>query len=455
MHYRVLIIDDEHLIRISLREGLRDAGYRVESAETIQEGLALIEQFKPDVVLLDNCLGEIQGKDYIGAIKKLDEDIQLIMITAYGFVSQAVEVIKLGAYDYVQKPFDIEEIDITIQRAMEGLSRRRQLSLISEARPTLVGESPQMLQIKKQIDILAHNDNVDVLVRGETGTGKEVVVNLIHSTSARSGFPLVKINCGAIPDSLLESELFGYEKGAFTGALKTKKGLIEWANGGTVFLDEIGELPLLMQTKLLSFLEDRKFKRVGGLVDIEVNVRVVAATNRHLEKAIETGLFRQDLFYRLNVMQIHLPPLRERREDIEPLSALFLEHFNRKLGKNVTGIAPEFLHDLTQYPWKGNVRELKNVLERAVLFCEGNMLEDPGQLFEEWENSSVTKPSAPQSGQWPLKDLSRPIDLQKEVESFELAYIRKALALCGGNHSKAAELLGCTRFTLRRRLDRI
>jgi len=452
MKYRVLVIDDEYLIRVSLREGLQDLGYQVWVAETMEEGLALAEQIKPAVVLLDNQLGDGFGMDYLETIKKLDGDIQVIMITAYGSVSQAVQAVRRGAYDYVQKPFDVDVIDITIRRALDHLNSRRHIALLSGEPPQLVGESPALQQIKRQIEVLARQDNVDVLVRGETGTGKEVVVNQIHSKSGRRDFPLVKINCGAIPDNLLESELFGYERGAFTGANKSKKGLIDLADGGTVFLDEIGEMPLNMQVKLLNFLEDRKFKRVGGLTDLEVSVRVIAATNRPLEQAIKEGKFREDLFYRLNVVQIHLPPLRKRREDIILLCDFYLQNFNRKLGKNVREIAPTLLEELLHHEWKGNVRELKNVLERAVLFCEGELLEHNGQPLVEG-GGRPPKHLPPDAPAWPLADLSRPLDLPRELERLELFYIRQALDLCQGNHSKAAELLGISRFALRRRLE--
>ena len=450
MQYRVLIIDDEYLIRISLKEGLTDLGYLTRETETIREGLALAEQFKPDVVILDNRLGDALGMEYIESIKKIDEDIQIIIITAYGSVSQAVQAIRRGAYDYVQKPFDIEAIDIVIRRALEELKRRRRLELLSSgAMPDLIGESPQMKRVKKQIELLSAKDGVDLLIRGETGTGKGVVACQIHQKSGRRNFPMVKINCSAIPENLFESELFGHEKGAFTGASARKKGLFELANEGTIFLDEIGDMPLSMQAKLLTFLEDRKFRRVGGLGDVEVNVRVIAATNHPLEQAIREKTFREDLFFRLNAVQIDLAPLRERREDIEPLCRYYLDFFNRKLGKNIGSISPSFLHKLMRYSWKGNVRELRNVLERAVLFCDGDVLEHTGQLLEEGADAP---PPAENGQSWPMKDLSRPIDLQAELRELEGAYIRKALKQTGNNYSKAAKLLGYSRFSLRRRM---
>lgn len=449
MKYKVLVIDDELLIRMSLESGLSDLGYQVRCADTISEGLSLAAKLHPDAILLDNRVGEERGIDRIPDFKKLDEDVILILMTAYGSVSQAVEAMKLGVSHYVQKTFDLDEIDLVITRAMEQLLSRRSLELMKLRPRKLLGESSAICRIRQEIRVLAENDNVDILICGETGTGKEVVVNTIHEQSSRHDKPLVKINCGAIPENLLESELFGHEKGSFTGADKTKKGLIELANGGTVFLDEVGELPLAMQAKLLTFLEDRSFKRVGGLQDIEVNIRVAAATNRDLEAEVQKGRFREDLYYRLNVMQIRIPPLRERPEDIPVLCRFYLQHFNRKFNKSLQDIAPEFLALLQSYYWKGNVRELRNVMERCVLFSRQSVLtgEETGL-----DTLLAVRPRA--GGSFPMHDLSQQsIDLKHEVDAFERAYIDQAMQLSGGNLSQAAQMLGCTRFTLKRRLE--
>lgn len=449
MKYKVLVIDDEPLIRMSLESGLSDLGYQVCCTDTIGEGLSLAARLHPDAVLLDNRVGAERGIDHITDFQKLDEDMILILMTAYGSVSQAVEAMKLGVSHYVQKPFDLDEIDLVITRAMEQLLSRRSLELMKLRPRKLLGESSAICRIRQEIRVLAENDNVDILICGETGTGKEVVVNTIHEQSSRHDKPLVKINCGAIPENLLESELFGHEKGSFTGADKTKKGLIELANGGTVFLDEVGELPLAMQAKLLTFLEDRSFKRVGGLQDIEVNIRVAAATNRDLEAEVQKGRFREDLYYRLNVMQIHIPPLRERSEDIPVLCRFYLQHFNRKFNKSLQDIAPEFLTLLQGYYWKGNVRELRNVMERCVLFSRQSVLtgEETGL-----DTLLAVRPRA--GGSFPMHDLAQQgIDLKREVDAFERTYIDRAMQLSGGNLSQAAQLLGCTRFTLKRRLE--
>lgn len=449
MKYKVLVIDDELLIRMSLESGLSDLGYQVRCADTISEGLSLAAKLHPDAILLDNRVGEERGIDRIPDFKKLDEDVILILMTAYGSVSQAVEAMKLGVSHYVQKPFDLDEIDLVITRAMEQLLSRRSLELMKLRPRKLLGESSAICRIRQEIRVLAENDNVDILICGETGTGKEVVVNTIHEQSSRHDKPLVKINCGAIPENLLESELFGHEKGSFTGADKTKKGLIELANGGTVFLDEVGELPLAMQAKLLTFLEDRSFKRVGGLQDIEVNIRVAAATNRDLEAEVQKGRFREDLYYRLNVMQIRIPPLRERPEDIPVLCRFYLQHFNRKFNKSLQDIAPEFLALLQSYYWKGNVRELRNVMERCVLFSRQSVL-----TGEETDLDTLLAVRPRAGGSFPMHDLSQQsIDLKHEVDAFERAYIDQAMQLSGGNLSQAAQMLGCTRFTLKRRLE--
>lgn len=449
MKYKVLVIDDEPLIRMSLESGLSDLGYQVCCTDTIGEGLSLAARLHPDAVLLDNRVGAERGIDHITDFQKLDEDMILILMTAYGSVSQAVEAMKLGVSHYAEKPFDLDEIDLVITRAMEQLLSRRSLELMKLRPRKLLGESSAICRIRQEIRVLAENDNVDILICGETGTGKEVVVNTIHEQSSRHDKPLVKINCGAIPENLLESELFGHEKGSFTGADKTKKGLIELANGGTVFLDEVGELPLAMQAKLLTFLEDRSFKRVGGLQDIEVNIRVAAATNRDLEAEVQKGRFREDLYYRLNVMQIHIPPLRERPEDIPVLCRFYLQHFNRKFNKSLQDIAPEFLTLLQGYYWKGNVRELRNVMERCVLFSRQSVLtgEETGL-----DTLLAVRPRA--GGSFPMHDLAQQgIDLKREVDAFERTYIDRAMQLSGGNLSQAAQLLGCTRFTLKRRLE--
>ncbi len=454
MKHKILVIDDEFLIRMSLESGLEDLGYQVRCVESAAEGLSAMEEIHPDVILLDNRLGSDTGLSHIAEFRALDEDIIIILMTAYGSIQNAVEAMKLGVSHYIQKPFDLEEIDLIIRRGMEQRSRQRSLDLMKLRTKKLIGESEAMRRIREEIRILAENDNVDILICGETGTGKEVVVNTIHENSSRAKEPLVKINCGAIPENLIESELFGYEKGAFTGAAKMKKGLIELADGGTIFFDEIGELPLAMQAELLTFLEDRKIRRVGGLRDIEVNVRVAAATNRILEDEVAEGRFREDLYYRLNVMQIRIPPLRERKSDIPLLVRYYMEYFNRKFNKNLKDIRPDFLQKLSEYYWKGNVRELRNVMERTVLFSRGDMLTGEENIAFTPMTAERDRQQKISEGAFPLKDLEKEtIDLKKETELLERTYIEKAMELSEGNMSRAAQMLGMSRFALKRRLE--
>lgn len=447
---KILVVDDEFLIRYTLEEGLKDRGYDAKSAGTIEEAVECVKKFHPNVVILDNLLEHSVGMDEIATFKNMDEDIQVILMTAYGSVSQAVEATKRGAYDYVLKPFDVDEIDFIIKRCLEQMKRRDSLEFLKGKSQDFTGISEAVCQIRSQIKVLGENSSVNVLIRGETGTGKEVVARQIHDCSDRRENLMVRINCGAIPENLLESELFGYEKGAFAGALKTKKGLIELANGGTVFLDEIGELPLAMQTKLLTFLDDRKYKRIGGLEDIELDVRVIAATNRNLERAIVQGQFREDLFYRLNVMQIVIPPLRERREDIPALCDYYLDYYNKSFAKNIERVEPDFMRELILYDWKGNVRELKNIFERCFLFSQGNVLEKHVEL------TPVEKTETGGHGNcYYLKDLEKgPISLEQEVLVLEKLYMNQALKISNNNLTKAAALLGTTRFSIKRKMER-
>lgn len=447
---KILVVDDEFLIRYTLEEGLKDRGYDAKSAGTIEEAVECVKKFHPNVVILDNLLEHSVGMDEIATFKNMDEDIQVILMTAYGSVSQAVEATKRGAYDYVLKPFDVDEIDFIIKRCLEQMKRRDSLEFLKGKSQDFTGISEAVCQIRSQIKVLGENSSVNVLIRGETGTGKEVVARQIHDCSDRRENLMARINCGAIPENLLESELFGYEKGAFAGALKTKKGLIELANGGTVFLDEIGELPLAMQTKLLTFLDDRKYKRIGGLEDIELDVRVIAATNRNLERAIAQGQFREDLFYRLNVMQIVIPPLRERREDIPALCDYYLDYYNKSFAKNIERVEPDFMRELILYDWKGNVRELKNIFERCFLFSQGNVLEKHVEL------TPVEKTETGGHGNcYYLKDLEKgPISLEQEVLVLEKLYMNQALKISNNNLTKAAALLGTTRFSIKRKMER-
>lgn len=331
----------------------------------------------------------------------------------------------------------------------ETNSPRSQVFLEGDVKE-FVGSSDQATQIRNHIQILGRNSSINVLVRGETGSGKEVVAYLIHACSDRRDQPMVRINCSQIPDNLMESELFGIERGAFAGAMRTKKGLIELAEGGTVFLDGIGELPLPMQTKLLAFLDHKKFKRVGGIEDIEVDARVIAATARNLELGVQKGEFRKDLLYRINAMEIVIPPLRERKEDIPVLCKYYLNYYNKMFGRNIRRIDPDFMRELMLYDWKGNVRELKNVFERCFLFSAGDLLEQHVEFrHPDWREDARTGEA------FTIKDLNDgPVDLEQEVMALEQIYMEQALKKCNGNVTKAAELLGISRFAMKRKLDR-
>ena len=369
---RILIVDDEFLIRYTLEEGLRDRGHETQSAENVEEGLLKARKFHPDVVLLDNLLEHSVGMDEIATFKAADPQIQVILMTAYGSVSQAVEAVKRGAYDYILKPFDIDDIEMAVKRSVEKTRNQESLEYLKGESQEFLGVSQAVQQIRRHIEILGENSSVNVLIRGETGTGKEVAARLIHDISGRPGL-MVRINCGAIPENLLENELFGYERGAFAGAMRTKKGLIEMADGGTVFFDEVGEMPLAMQAKLLTFLDDRKIKRVGGLEDIEVDVRVVAATNKDLREEIRRGNFREDLYHRIGVIVVRVPALREHAADIPLLTDHFIRLISAEYGLAPKPIDPEAVAALQAMPWSGNVRELRNVVERLLILSDGRI----------------------------------------------------------------------------------
>ncbi len=460
MNKRILIVDDEETIRLSLKEGLTDMGYGVATAGNGVAALEEIKSFKPQVVFLDMRLAKENGLALIPRIKEIDKEVEVVIMTAYGDIQTAVKAIKEGAYDYINKPFDLEEIDIIIERVIKNLKLQKKIYLLEKEKKSqneyMLGEDASMKDILAKIDILSSNDAVTVLIRGETGTGKELVAAAIHEKSARKDGPMLKINCGAIPQQLIESELFGFEKNAFTGATARKKGLIEIADGGTVFLDEIGEISLSVQTKLLRFIEERTFKRVGGLEDIEVDIRVIAATNKNLEEAIKRKEFREDLYYRLNVVPIQLPPLRERGKDILLLADYYLQEYNKKFHKPIRGFSREVEHVLLNYPWRGNVRELKNVIERIVILKEGELIgvkDLPLEISNSIDDGSDIIPRDKHE-----KDAGTVLypgfSLEKEVQEIELYYIKMALAHCNNNYSKASEILGISRFALKRKIEK-
>ncbi len=372
---RILVVEDEPNLRKVLATLLRREGYEVTVAENGEVGLAEFEKHGADVVVTDMVMPKVGGMEVLRTVNARAPDVPVIIVTAHGTVDSAVEAIKLGAFDYITKPFDQAELQTVIAKA----SRTHQASLKAikpdgRLRAAIVGDSQQMQEIFRIIDKVADTPST-VLITGESGTGKELIASALHEGSSRREKPLIKINCGAIPKDLMESELFGYERGAFTGAVTSKPGRFEMADTGTLFLDEIGEIPVEMQVKLLRVLQEGEFERVGGIKTTRVDVRLIAATNRDLEQEIEAGRFRKDLYYRLNVVPIRLPSLRERTSDVPMLTRHFIEKYNKRLNKRIEGISDEALELLCQYPWPGNIRELENLVERILLFADGPRIE--------------------------------------------------------------------------------
>ena len=434
---KILVVDDEHLIRWSLEQNLKKQGYDVVTAGNGEDALRIAREEQPDLVLLDIQLPGISGIEVLEKLKELDEDILVIMVTAHGGLDIAVNAMRLGAYDYVSKPFNLDELSIIIRKSLETSDLKQEVARLrtetKQSAPNIIGDSRHMQYLMEVLDKVAKSEASTVLVQGESGTGKELVAKWIHYSSNRAGKPFIAINCAAVPATLLESELFGHEKGAFTDAKATKKGLFELADGGTVFLDEIGDMEMGMQAKLLRFLEDRTFRRIGGGRVFTVDVRIISATNKDLQKSIEDKSFRNDLYYRLQVIPIFLPPLRERREDIIPLAAHFIEVYNKDFNKKVQGIAAMAERLMHDYNWPGNVRELKNVIERAIIL--GN---DETLLLEHLPLEIVAKAS-PQGGA-PMSAFRLPPE-GIDIEEVEKELIRQALEITEWNQSKAAKKL--------------
>jgi len=449
MAIRVLIVEDEPLIRWSLRQKFESRDYEVQEAGTGEEALEAIETGNFDLIMLDYKLPDRTGFDILKAIKEADDDAVVIMMTAYTSIEKAVGAIKLGAFDYVPKPFDMNHVLKVVDQALETTKLRREVRELRKqvhrefGIDQIIGQSPPMRELFDTIKRVAHSSASTVFLRGETGTGKDLVARVIHFNSERAARPFMNITCTALSETLLESELFGHEKGAFTDARSTKKGLFELADGGTIFLDEVGDMPLGLQAKLLRFLEERVFRRVGGTREMAVDVRVIAATNRNLEEAIEEGKFRADLMFRLNVIPIVLPPLQDRSEDIRLLAQHFVSRFARDFRKNIERIDDEVFVRLAAYPWPGNVRELRNVMERAVLLCRSERIEPTDVVL-----GPVRDPGADEFGyQLPRGG----IDLQR----FENYLIRQALERSEHNQTKAAKLLRMKRDALRYRLEKM
>ena len=449
---RILVVDDEAIIRENLHRILTEEGYDVSTEASGQEGLDFMEANDVDIVLLDLNLPDIHGLDVLKQAKTLDPDLLVIIITGYASIKSAVKALKMGAYDYIKKPFKADAIKLILRLAMETSHLKQQVGILKKSlnlpdKFDIVAQSSQMQAIVAQSREVAQHESANVFITGESGCGKEVVAQTIHHASPRHDMPMVIINCAALPENLLESELFGHEKGAFTDAVKKTKGLFEMAEGGTVFLDEIGEMPIQLQAKLLGVLERKLFRRIGGNRDIKTDVKIIAATNIDLKQAIAEKKFRQDLYYRLGVFPIHIPPLRERPEDISALATLFLEKFARQFHKQFTTIDDKARARLLEYPWPGNVRELKNVFERICIMHNGDTL-----MLSHLPSEIDDAPMAPDAFVEIPEEL---YDLESVIEEVTIRMVHKALKKSEGNTTRAAQLLGVPRGTLRYKIDKL
>ncbi|SFM90715.1 sigma-54-dependent transcriptional regulator [Thermodesulforhabdus norvegica] len=443
---RILVVEDEKTARENLKYILEKEGYEVVTAESGEKAVALLETEDFDLVITDLRMKNIDGMEVLERTRELCPEAEVIVVTAYATVESAVEAMKKGAYYYLAKPYQIDEVRVLVQKALEksALKKevhelRRRINKSQDSGPVIVGKSPKMVQLLNLVQHVAPAD-CNVLIIGETGTGKELIARMLHHLSPRRDKPFVAINCGAFTEELLANELFGHEKEAFTGAVSTKKGLLEAANGGTIFLDEIGEMPQSMQVKLLRVLQERKVIRVGGTREIPLDVRVVAATNRNLLKDVKEGRFRQDLYYRLNVITLNVPPLAERRDDIPLLCQYFAEKYATAQDKEIREISEEVIDILMNYEFPGNVRELENIMERAVTLCKGDRIE-PIHLPPDLQQLSL-KYSRPR----PQEFLT--------LEEYEKDYILWVLKKVKWNKTRAAEILGIDRVSLWRRLKK-
>ena len=448
----ILIVDDDDVMRETLSDVLRRSGYEIFLESSGNGSLSVIKKNVIDLILLDMRLPDVDGLEVLKKIKEFDTEILVIIMTAYSDVQNAVSAMKSGAYHYINKPFELDELKLLIEKGLETKSLINEVRRLHRQQQEenqnshIYGVSPQVQYVKELIGMISKTHKTSVLIQGESGTGKELAANAIHYNSIRSNRPLMKINCSAIPDSLLESELFGYEKGAFTDAKTTKKGLFELADGGTVFLDEIGDMRPFLQAKILRVLENQTFMRLGGEREIKVEVRIIAATNKNLETLVKEGLFRKDLYYRLKVMVVEMPSLRDREEDILLLSNLFIQENNKEYAKNIKGLTEEAKKLMIQYSWPGNVRELKNVIERAMILTTQEFI-TPKQLPFELRQDGKYDQRAPDS------DLIETPDLMS-LEDMEKIHLLKILGKLNWNKSKASKILGISRATLRTKIER-
>jgi two-component system, NtrC family, response regulator AtoC len=446
----ILIVEDEPKMLRLLDLNLKEEGYTILPAADAENALKILRQEKIDLILTDLKLPGMSGLEFLQAAKRGNAAIPVVLMTAYGTVETAVEAMKAGASDYVLKPFSMEEIRLILRKELDVRSLREENRSLREALgkryefKNIVGKSAAMQEVLAKVDQVAPT-NSTVLLGGESGVGKDLIARAIHQHSRRAAGPFIKINCTAIPENLLESELFGYEKGAFTGAVTSKPGKFELADKGSIFLDEIGDVPGTIQVKLLRVLQEREFERLGGTRTLKVDVRVVAATNQDLRAALEQGTFREDLYYRLNVVPISIPPLREHKEDIPYLADFFLERFAREAGKNIQGFSPGAMKLLCDFHWPGNVRELENIVERAVVMAAGESIEARDIQLD----VSPARAAAADGSAAPF------LPEALTLEQFEDQLIQEALRRAGGNKSQAARLLGLSRNALRYRLSKI
>ena len=449
----VLIVEDEKKMARLLELNLSEEGYSVHAAPDAETGLRLLRQEKVDLVVTDLKLPGMDGLEFLQAVKRANAAIPVIVMTAYGTVETAVEAMKAGASDYILKPFSLEEMKLIVGKELDVHRLREENRSLREALGqryqfrNLIAHSGRMQDVLATVERVAPT-NSTVFLGGESGVGKDLIARALHEHSRRAAGPFVKINCTAIPENLLESELFGYEKGAFTGATTSKPGKFELADKGTIFLDEIGDVPLAIQVKLLRVLQEREFERLGGTRTLKVDVRVVAATNQDLRAALEEGTFREDLYYRLNVVPINIPPLRERKEDIPYLADHFVARFARESGKPLTGITPGAMRRLMDFHWPGNVRELENVIERAVALSTGTVID----VADVQLDLSPSAPAGDTAAAWSAPPFPPP---GMSLEQFEDEIIKEALRRAHGNKSQAARLLGLSRNALRYRLSKL
>jgi len=454
----ILVIDDERSMRELLDVLLSKEGYEITCAESGRKAISLVEKKDFDLLLCDIKLGDISGIDVLRAAKKKNQNIVVIMISAYASTETAVEAMNEGAYDYVPKPFNNNELKETISNALELKTIDQEKKLIDDELKKqlhfdmIIGNSPAMMHVYNLIRQVAKT-KTSILVTGESGTGKELIARAIHDESDRSDKPFIVINCGGIPETLMESELFGHKKGSFTGSTQDKKGLFEVADKGTVFLDEIGDLSIHLQVKLLRVVQERAFKPVGGNEDISVDIRIISATNKELANEVIEGRFREDLFYRLNVIEIKLPPLRERKSDLRVLAQHFLEKYSSEMGKKITKISSYAINLLNNYSFPGNIRELENLMERSVAITDTNIILPDSLAISMHKRRRFVE--GVKGRRFDLNDVEKGVSLDTILEDLERVYIMRALEFSGGDKIKAAELLGINARSMRYRLDKL